>query len=218
MEQKFNGIFTQGKNIFTKNLIPKQKVYGEKLVEINGIEYRQWNPFKSKYCAAIANGLKKNIFEKNSTILYLGSAEGTTVSHVSDIVGDNGEIYCVDISTIAMQKLTALSEIRQNILPILADAGNIKEYQEYFEDKVDSIFIDISQRDQIEIFLKNSVFLKSGSYGGISLKTRSISQSEKISEILEKEKQKLIKDFEIEQIINLEPFEKQHYFILVKKK
>ncbi len=218
MEEKFDEIFSTENKIYTINLIPKQKVYGEKLIIKNNIEYREWNPFKSKYCAAIVNGLKKNIFQKNSKILYLGSAEGTTVSHVSDIVGQNGEIYCIDISTIAMQKLTKLASIRENILPILADANNINEYSEFFEEKVDSIFIDISQRNQIEIFLKNSIFLKKNGLAGISLKTRSISQSEKVSDILEKEKEKLKNDFEIEQIINLEPFEKQHYFILVRKK
>lgn len=218
MEEIFDDIFKKENKIYTKNLIKGQKVYGERIIIKNNIEYREWNPFKSKYCAAIQNGLKKNIFKKNNSILYLGSAEGTTVSHVSDIIGENGLIFCIDISTIAMQKLTKLSETRENILPILSDANVPSEYKEFIEEEVDSIFIDVSQRNQIEIFLKNSIFLKKGGYGGISLKTRSISQSKKTSEILNEEKKKLEKDFFIEQIINLYPFEKKHYFILVKKK
>lgn len=218
MKKLFNNIFKKDNKIYTKNLVNGQKVYGEKIIIENNTQYREWNPFKSKYCAAIQNGLKKNIFEKEKTVLYLGSAEGTTVSHVSDIVEKNGLIFCIDISTIAMQKLTKLSKERENILPILADANKPNEYKEFIEEKVDTIFMDVSQRNQIEIFLKNAIFLKKKGYGGISLKTRSISQSKKTSEILNEEKKKLEKDFFIEQIIKLEPFEKEHYFILVKKK
>lgn len=218
MEKVFDGIYKEDKKIYTINLNPKQKVYGEKLIIKDNIEYREWNPFKSKYCAGIVNGLKESIFKKGQSVLYLGSAEGTTVSHVSDIVGCNNDIFCVDLSEIAMQKLTSLSETRKNILPILSDANKTEEFEEYLEDSVDSLFCDISQRNQTEIFVKNSKFLKKGGLGALSLKTKSISQSLKESEILEKEKNKLTNVFDILQVINLEPFEKSHYLILVKKK
>jgi fibrillarin-like pre-rRNA processing protein len=217
MEKKFNEIYFEGKKFYTKSLV-KGKVYGEKLITENKIEYREWNPFKSKYSAALNNGLKENIFFKGATVLYLGSAEGTTVSHVSDIVGQEGNIFCVDLSEIAMQKLVKLSEQRENILPILSDAGIIENYKEYLEDGVDVIFQDVSQKDQSEIFLKNSVFLKKNCLAALSLKTLSISQTQKKEEILENEKKKLENVFEIKQIVNLEPFETGHYLILVKKR
>lgn len=218
MEKIFDGIYKEEKKIFTINLTPKKKVYGEKLVVKYNVEYREWNPFKSKYCAGIINGLKESIFKKGKSVLYLGSAEGTTVSHVSDIVGCQNDIFCVDLSEIAMQKLTNLSETRNNILPILCDANKTNEFEEYLEDRVDSLFQDISQRNQTEIFVKNSKFLKKEGLGALSLKTRSISQNKKESEILEIEKNKLNGVFDILQVINLEPFEKSHYLILVKKK
>ncbi|MDD4251132.1 MAG: fibrillarin-like rRNA/tRNA 2'-O-methyltransferase [Candidatus ainarchaeum sp.] len=217
MEEIFEGIYSINGKIFTKNIMPGKKVYGEKLVCEKNIEYREWNPFKSKYCAGIKKGLKKNIFKKNSTTLYLGSAEGTTVSHVSDIIGEKGIIFCVDISSIAMQKLTLLAEKRENIFPILSDANNTENYSEYIETMVDSIFQDISQRNQTEILLKNSKYLKKNHYCILSLKTKSISQDKK--EItLNKELKKLESVFEIEQTINIEPFEKEHYLILLKKR
>ncbi len=215
MKKVFDEIYSDGKNFFTKSKT-MEKVYGERIIEEEGNIFRQWNPFKSKYCAALQNGLKENIFKKGSTILYLGSAEGTTVSHVSDIVGDEGIIFCVDLSDIAMQKLASLAEKRENIFPILSDAQKIENYKEDIE-KVDTIFQDISQRNQTEIFIKNSIFLKNGSYGALSLKTKSISQDKK-EDTLAKEKDKLKDVFSIEQIISLEPFEKSHYLILVKKK
>ncbi|HNV01206.1 MAG TPA: fibrillarin-like rRNA/tRNA 2'-O-methyltransferase [archaeon] len=218
MKELFDGIFSDSKSIYTKNLIKGKKVYGEKIINENGEEYREWNPYRSKYCAGIKNGLKQNIFFKGATVLYLGSAEGTTVSHVSDIIGKNGAIFCVDLSEIAMNKLTKLAEERENIYPILSDAQVIENYKEFLEEKVDALFQDISQRNQAEIFCKNATFLKKGSYGCLSLKTKSISQSKNKQDVLLEEKKILEKEFIIEQIISIEPYEKEHYLILVKKK
>nr|CAG4638944.1 EOG090X0131 [Daphnia magna]SVE82916.1 EOG090X0131 [Daphnia magna] len=51
------------------------------------IEYRVWNPFRSKLAAAILGGVDQIHMPPGSKVLYLGAASGTTVSHVSDIVG-----------------------------------------------------------------------------------------------------------------------------------
>ena len=51
------------------------------------IEYRAWNPFRSKLAAAILGGIDNIHIKPGSKILYLGAASGTTVSHVSDLVG-----------------------------------------------------------------------------------------------------------------------------------
>ena len=50
-------------------------------------EYRVWNPFRSKLAAAILGGVDKIHIKPGVKVLYLGAASGTTVSHVSDIVG-----------------------------------------------------------------------------------------------------------------------------------
>ena len=51
------------------------------------IEYRVWNPFRSKLAAAILGGVEKIHIKPGVKVLYLGAASGTTVSHVADIVG-----------------------------------------------------------------------------------------------------------------------------------
>ena len=51
------------------------------------VEYRVWNPFRSKLAAAILGGVEKIHIQPGSKVLYLGAASGTTVSHVADIVG-----------------------------------------------------------------------------------------------------------------------------------
>ena len=204
MKKIFDEIYSDGKNIYTKSSV-KERVYGEKIINVDNDFFRQWNPFKSKYCAGLTNKLCENVFKKDSVILYLGSAEGTTVSHVSDIASE-GIIFCIDLSEIAMQKLTKLAEKRENIFPILSDANKIEKYTEFIDkESCDVLFQDVSQRNQAEIFVKNAYFLKKGGYGVLSLKTKSISQKNK-KEILDDEKKKLEEVFTIEQIVSIEPF------------
>ena len=75
-------------------MVPGEGVYGEKRVsvEVEGsdkgkVEYRIWNPFRSKLAAAVLGGVDKIHMPPGSKVLYLGAASGTSVSHVSDIVG-----------------------------------------------------------------------------------------------------------------------------------
>ena len=89
------GVFiARGKEdaLVTKNMVAGESVYGEKKISVDAeggekIEYRVWNPFRSKLAAAILGGIDKIHMKPGSKVLYLGAASGTTVSHVSDIVG-----------------------------------------------------------------------------------------------------------------------------------
>ena len=68
-------------------------MYGEKRISIDGgvdgtkIEYRVWNPFRSKLAAGVLGGLDEIYIAPGKKVLYLGAASGTSVSHVADIVG-----------------------------------------------------------------------------------------------------------------------------------
>ena len=90
--------------LVTKNLTPGQVVYGEKYIQISDtssdtkLEYRVWNDFRSKLGAAILNGIESIYMEPSSKVLYLGAASGTTISHVSDLVGETGTVYGIEIS------------------------------------------------------------------------------------------------------------------------
>lgn len=94
---KHEGIFiAKGKEsmLVTKNLVPGESVYGEKRISIDDggtdgakIEYRVWNPFRSKLAAGVLGGLDKIFIAPGTKVLYLGAASGTSVSHVADIVG-----------------------------------------------------------------------------------------------------------------------------------
>lgn len=98
------GVFiAKGKDqmLVTKNLVPGEAVYGEKRISIEGgidgtkVEYRVWNPFRSKLAAGVLNGLDDIYIAPGKKVLYLGAASGTSVSHVADIVGPVRVECCV---------------------------------------------------------------------------------------------------------------------------
>ena len=60
-----------------------------------------WNPYHSKLSAYVLADGSEWPFEKKSTILYLGAAEGNTVSFLSHICHE-GRIIGVDISSMAI--------------------------------------------------------------------------------------------------------------------
>lgn len=219
-KELMHGVYEIQGQIATKNLVKGKKVYGEQLLTINGDEYRYWNPNRSKVAAAIKKGLKEIGIVKKSKVLYLGAAEGTTISHLSDIVEKDGVVFGLDISARSMRKFIYLCEQRPNIIPILADASQPMSFKEQTAGlKMDAIFQDVSQREQAQIFLKNSrAYLKPKGQGFLTIKARSINSSESVEKIIEKEAEHLKKEFIIKKIISLHPYEKEHAMIHCQKK
>ena len=206
-------VFLKGGEVATRNLTPGIRVYGEELI----IEYRIWNPRRSKLSAAILNGLKNLDIKNDFKVLYLGASTGTTVSHISDIVYD-GKIYAVEFSPVTAKKLTRLSRQRPNIYPILGDATKPREYMNIVE-KVDFLYCDVAQPTQSELFMKNmNLFAKDDALGMLMIKARSIDVVQKPRKIFKEEERKLKeKGFKIIEKVKLEPYEKDHAAFLVEK-
>ncbi len=209
-------VYLKDGNIATKNLNPGTSVYGEELIQ-EDVEYRIWNPRRSKLAAALLNGLKNLELDDASKVLYLGASTGTTVSHISDIV-INGRIYAVEFSPTTAKKLVQLSRQRPNIAPILGDATKPKEYMNIVE-KVDLVYCDVAQPTQTELFMKNmNLILKDDGMGMITIKARSIDVVQKPKKIFKQEEKKLIeKGFKIIDKVKLEPYEKDHIALVVEK-
>jgi len=205
------------RKLATLNLVPGNQVYKEKLVKISDEEFRAWDPFRSKLAAAIMNGLSILPIVRKSKVLYLGVSTGTTASHVSDIVGPSGIVFGVEhTSRVAREFLDRVASHRSNIVPILQDARNPKEYFSVYG-TVDVVYVDIAQPDQTEIAILNcKTYLKKGGYLILVIKTRSIDVTKDPSEIVRNEIKKLKENFEIIQEINLEPYEKDHSIIIAK--
>jgi fibrillarin-like pre-rRNA processing protein len=200
----------------TRNLTPGRKVYGEELIVIENIEYRLWNPSRSKLGAAIAKGLKHNPIVPGSKVLYLGVASGTTCSHVSDIIGNLGHVWGVDFAPRPIRDLIDhVARYRMNISPILGDARQPRGYSLQVP-MVEVLFADVAQPDQAEIVVKNAnIFLKKGGYAMFSIKSRSIDVGRDPVEIFSEQVKVLVaRGFSVEELIELDPFEKDHALAL----
>jgi fibrillarin-like pre-rRNA processing protein len=187
-------------------------VYGERI--LGG--YRLWDPFRSKLAALLlkskGGGLR---LKRDSKVLYLGAATGTTVSHVSDIVAD-GLVYAVEFSPRSMRDLIRLCERRENIIPILADAARPETYAALVE-PVDLVYQDIAQRNQAEIVSLNCArFLLSGGELLLMLKTRSVDTTASPKDVLQIEKKNL-SGLNPNDIMDLLPFHQDHWAIQAQK-
>ena len=221
MEDDRKGIFwikSDGENkLATENLVPGNQVYKEKLLNKKGIEYRLWDPFRSKLAASILNGLEVFPFKEESNVLYLGASTGTTVSHISDIVGGKGIVFGVEhASRVARDFLDRVASHRNNIVPIIQDARQPKNYFSVYG-KVDVVYVDIAQPDQTEIAIANcKMYLKDNGYVFLVIKTRSIDVTQSPKKIIENERKKLEVNFDVIQEIDLHPYDKDHAIVIAK--
>jgi len=210
------GVFKKNDKLFTKNpeACKGARVYNEQLITEDDREYRSWNPFRSKLAAALLKGLSMPL-QHDSSVLYLGAATGTTVSHLSDILTD-GIVYAVESSPIALIGLLKTSQQRLNIIPILADANHPERYQ-HLVPPVDLIYQDISQRNQADILARNiHAYLKPTGTALIMVKARSIDVALKPKQAYDLvvtylKQQRLT----VKKTRDLAPYEKDHEAILV---
>ncbi|MFQ5975233.1 MAG: fibrillarin-like rRNA/tRNA 2'-O-methyltransferase [Candidatus Hydrothermarchaeales archaeon] len=215
MREIFNGIYLIDDKLATRNLVKGVKVYDEKLVQIDDVEYRSWNPQRSKLSAVILNGLKRLPIKRDSKVLYLGAASGTTASHISDIV-EAGIVYCVEFSSRMVRELLEVCESRPNMVPLLVDARRPESYQSIVE-KVDIIYQDVAQQNQSEILLKNARFyLIPEGHAIIAIKARSIDSTKDPEMIIKKELKKLKKGFKVKEVVDLRPYAKGHCLALLQ--
>lgn len=213
----FEGVFKIDGKLATRNLAPRTRVYGEELKIVDGTEYRLWNPYRSKLAAAALNGMKTMAITPGSEILYLGAANGTTCSHVSDIVGRDGSVYCVELSKRSMRDLLNVCETRENMLPIFADARNTEEYSEDVG-ITDVIYQDVSAQEQADILLKNGAMLASNGIAYVAIKSQSIDVSKDPKLVFSEFIESVSKEFKALEQIRLEPFDKMHLFVVFQKK
>lgn len=216
MKEIFPGIFQDGRKLYTLSLAPGKRVYTEDLIRKNGKEYRSWDPTRSKLSAAIMKGMKEVPIKHGSKVLYLGAATGTTPSHISDVVGGEGIVYCVEFSERAIRELLNVCKARGNMVPLMMDARLLG----YGIEKVDVLYCDIAQPDQTPVAMRNAKeYLKAGGPLFLVVKSRSIDVVKEPGQIFKEEIKKL-KDggFEIADWKILDPYEKDHAMVLAYAK
>ena len=217
VKELFPGVYKIGNRIATLNMVSGRRAYTEELMQENGKEYRNWNPYRSKLSAAIINGLKHFEIKSSSSVMYLGAATGTTPSHVSDIIGKKGMMYCIELSERNMRNLLQLCAYRENMLPILSDARKVESYADLVG-SCDVMYQDISSRDQANVLLANSIFLKPKGYAYFIIKSQSIDISKKPVDVFKNELELLSDTFTVIEKVELEPYDKMHMFAVLQKK
>jgi len=221
--EKFKNIFwiefeNKTRKLATRSLFSGHKAYADEVfIEIESHVYRLWDPYRSKLAAAILKGIKEVPVKEGDRVLYLGAASGTTASYVSDVVGREGWVFCVEVSTRPLHALMALCAKRANMVPILADARDPASYAPLVRE-VDVIYQDVAQPDQVDILLKNvKMFLKDGGHILLALKARSIDVTKEPREIFRDEIERLDKEMNILDVKILDPFEKDHAMFVLQK-
>lgn len=218
---KFSGIYwatleNGSQRPATKNLSSGRSVYGERLIKHKGMEYRVWDPYRSKFSAAILKGLETVPIQPGHRVLYLGAASGTTASHVSDVVGEGGHVFCVEFAARVIRELVnKVCAFRSNMSPIMADARFPEHYTSLVE-KVDDIYCDIAQPQQAKVLADNAdMFLRVEGWVMLAIKARSIDVTKKPSEVYKQEIEVLkARGFSVEDVVHLEPYDKDHATIV----
>ncbi|GJM87390.1 hypothetical protein PR202_ga03339 [Eleusine coracana subsp. coracana] len=205
---KHDGVFISKSKedaLCTRNMVPGESVYGEKRVSVQNedgtkVEYRVWNPFRSKLAAAVLGGVDNIWIGPGKRVLYLGAASGTTVSHVSDIVGPEGLVYAVEFSHRSGRDLVNMAKKRTNVIPIIEDARHPARYR-----------MLVGMVDARILALNASYFLKNGGHFVISIKANCIDSTMPAEAVFAAEVEKLKADqFKPSEQVTLEPFERDH--------
>ena len=211
--------------LVTLNSTPGKDVYGEKRISVDGpagpdgtpvkLEYRVWNPFRSKLAAAILGGVDNIYIKPGSKVLYIGASAGTTVSHVSDIVGPTGCVYAVEFAHRMGRDLINMAKLRTNIIPIIEDARHPLKYR-MLMGMVDCIFADVAQPDQARIVALNAqYYLKTGGHYVISIKASCIDSTAPAEVVFAKEVKKLqAENLKPQEQLTLEPYERDHAVVV----
>lgn len=170
-------------------------------------------PWENKLAAI--NSKKSLSIEKETKILYLGAASGKTASRLSKLCK---VVYAVEFAPKPASRLVETSKQTDGFLiPILEDARNPENYVDIVE-KVDLLYQDVATRGQADVALRNAdIYLKEKGRAIICVKARSEDVTEKPEIIYEKTAEKLKQGFNIDKIVDLEPFYKDHAAILASK-
>jgi fibrillarin-like pre-rRNA processing protein len=211
---KFPNIAEEKGMLFTKST---HTDFNEQLVERDGVSWRPWERKRSKLGSAIAKKISQIGIREGDTVLYLGASHGYTPTFVADIVGEKGVVFCLDFAPNVVRDLLKKCRNRTNMIPLLADAKRPETYSHRVSG-ADVVFQDIAQKDQVGIFKKNcELYLKSGGFGLLSLKARSVDVTMHPKDVFKETYKELERTMKVVDYRELDPFEKDHAFFVVKK-
>ena len=215
------GVRKESRSLWTRNAVKGISVRGEKRKRDGRIEWRRWDPTRSKVAAAI---LRTRVEPSSllptpgSTCLYLGASSGGTVSHIHDFVcgADNhhgGQLVAVEISPRMVRDLVKLSDSRPGLVPVLGDARKPEQVAPFIREKASWIHQDLSIADQAETFVKMATsFLAPDGIGLLSLKAASERSSEGDDNSRFQKAEQILRDSDLvfQERMDLKGLEEQH--------
>jgi fibrillarin-like rRNA methylase len=215
------GVRREGRNLWTRNAVKGISVRGERRKRDGRIEWRRWDPTRSKVAAAILRTREEPsslLPTPGSTCLYLGASSGGTVSHIHDFVcgAENhhgGQLVAVEISPRMVRDLVKLSDRRPGLVPVLGDARKPEQIAAFIRGKANWIHQDLSIADQAETFVKMATsFLAPGGIGLLSLKAASERASEGDDNSRFQKAEQILRDSDLvfQERMDLKGLEEQH--------
>lgn len=186
-----------------------EPVYGEDTAD----GWRRWDPHRSKLGAMLATEMATGL-DGGETVLYLGAAAGTTVSHVADFAGPT---YAVEFAPRPMRDLIGVAEGRENLFVLLKDARNPDEYSHVVE-PVDVVIQDVATRGQARVAMENRRFLGDGGRLLLAIKARSEDVTRDPDTVFEDVLSALRDGYEILETATLEPYHDDHLGVVASPK
>jgi fibrillarin-like pre-rRNA processing protein len=180
-------------------------VYGE---PTDG-DWRAWDTGRSKLGAMVARGMDTGL-EGGETVLYLGAAAGTSVSHVADFAGAT---YAVEFAPRPARDLLDAAEPRGNLFPLLKDAREPSTYAHVVE-PVDIVVQDVATRGQARVALRNRRFLRDDGRLLLSVKARSEDVVADPGAVFERVLEDLREGYEVLERQRLDPTHEDHLAVV----
>ncbi|RQG91691.1 fibrillarin-like rRNA/tRNA 2'-O-methyltransferase [Natrarchaeobius halalkaliphilus] len=187
-----------------------EAVYGE---PTDG-EWRAWNPDRSKLGAMFELGMETGL-RGDETVLYLGAASGTTVSHVADFAGPT---YAVEFAARPARDLLDAAASRPRLFPLLADARKPATYAHVVEADVDAIVQDVATRGQARVALENRRFLADDGRLLLAVKARSEDVTRDPEDVFTDVETELDEGYEILERRRLEPYHADHLAVVARSR
>ncbi|MFB6081954.1 MAG: fibrillarin-like rRNA/tRNA 2'-O-methyltransferase [Halanaeroarchaeum sp.] len=181
-------------------------VYGEPTAD----GWRRWDPDRSKLGAMLALGMDTGL-EADQRVLYLGAANGTTVSHVADVAGPT---YAVEFAPRPTRDLLEVAETRDRLFPLLKDARKPATYAHVVEADLDAVVQDVATRGQADVARANRRFLADDGRLIAAIKARSEDVTATPAAVFEDVLAALREDYEVLATERLEPYHVDHLAVV----
>lgn len=174
--------------------------------------WRAWNPHRSKLAATYEVGLDPGL-TADATVLYLGGAAGTTVSHVADVAGPT---YVVEFAPRPVRDLVRVAEDRPRLFPLLKDAREPSSYAHVVESNCDVLLQDVATRGQATVAVRNRQFLADDGRLALAIKARSEDVTGDPETVFDAVLDELAEGYEILDTASLEPYHDDHLAVVAR--